>query len=466
MATDAVATRYASYQADVSADIAACVQGMSCQPILFIGSGLSRRYFGGPSWDELLSRLAKECPLIDRDFAYYKQSLVSPLAIGEAFAASYREWAWSTGRKSFPDSLFDEKVPGNAYIKHRIAEILSSMTPASVVAVTDPQKTRELATLQAIRPHAIITTNYDQFLELLFPDYMPIIGQQIIRSNSLSVGELFKIHGCVSQPGSLVFTSSDYDEFMRRKKYLSAKLLTYFSEHPLVFIGYGAADPNIKAILSDIDEALPETAGVIPNVYILEWRPEMAATDTPARERLIAIEGAKGVRIKAIETADFTWAFEAFGTQNNHPHVSAKLLRSLMVRSYELVRTDIPRKLVQANFEMLEHAVDSPGEFAKLFGISTIADPSVISAKYPYILTEVGKKLGFKGWNQVQPLLERVKVEKGFDLKGTDNRFHCAVKYGATTVVHKYSDESITLLKKVRDKKPYEVAPQKPSPAP
>jgi len=58
-----------AYRAAIRADIEACVSQMGCQPILFVGSGLSKRYFGGPSWDELLATLAKECPLIDKDYA-------------------------------------------------------------------------------------------------------------------------------------------------------------------------------------------------------------------------------------------------------------------------------------------------------------------------------------------------------------------------------------------------------------
>jgi hypothetical protein len=83
MAEQAAEARYPQYVKDVTADIANCVQTCACQPILFIGSGLSKRYFGGPSWDELLSYLAKNCPLIDKDYAYYKQSMISPLEIGE-----------------------------------------------------------------------------------------------------------------------------------------------------------------------------------------------------------------------------------------------------------------------------------------------------------------------------------------------------------------------------------------------
>lgn len=267
--------RYTPYKAEMAADLADCMEGLSCQPILFIGSGISRRYFGAPSWEDLLAHLASGCPLIDKAIAYYRQSLITSPAIGQAFAERYQEWAWSTGKGEFPDELFADGVAKGTYIKHVIAQRLNQITPSSLSDITDPALSNELAALQAIRPHAIITTNYDRFLELVFPEYQPIIGQEIIRNQSLSVGEIFKIHGCISRPESLVFTQDDYEEFLRKKKYLSAKLLTFFSEHPLIFIGYSANDPNIQAILADIDEALPEIGGVIPNVYVLEWKPKI-----------------------------------------------------------------------------------------------------------------------------------------------------------------------------------------------
>lgn len=315
---------------------------------------------------------------------------------------------------------------------------------------------KELAALQGIRPHAIITTNYDQFLELVFPEYTPIVGQQIIRGQALSVGEIFKVHGCVSSPDTLVFTKEDYDEFTRRKKYLTAKLLTFFIEHPVVFVGYSATDPNIRAILADIDEALPEKNGVIDNVIIVEWS-GAAQSENPAPERLIDVDGSRGVRVRAIEATEFEWIFQAFGATNFNPKISAKLLRSLMVRSYDLVRTDIPRKSLQADFALLEHALDNSSEFAKLFGISTIADPSVISARYPYILKTVATNLGLgTSTNKALRLIKSVKDAKGFDLKGSDNKYHCAVKYGRQ-VVHKYSEDALELLRKVKVGENYEL---------
>ena len=70
-------------------------------------------------------------------------------------------------------------------------------------------------------------------LEKIFIDYQKVIGQQVIRANYTSYGEILKIHGCYEDSRSIVLTREDYDYFNEKKKYLSSKLLTYFAEHPL-----------------------------------------------------------------------------------------------------------------------------------------------------------------------------------------------------------------------------------------
>lgn len=454
------------YRAEIKADISACLLKMGCQPILFAGSGLSRRYFSAPSWDELLASLAKNCPLIDKDYAYYKQTLKSPLAVGQEFARQYQQWAWGKGKNQFPSDMFSDAVPEEAYIKYAIAQQLSEITPTELSAITDVALKAELTALRSIKPHAVITTNYDRFLELVFPEYQPVIGQQIIQGPQILFGEVFKIHGCVSDYNTLVFTQKDYDEFLRKKKYLSAKLLTYFSEHPLLIVGYSATDPNIQAVLSDIDECLPKVGpagATIPNIYILEWRKNVPAGYVPAREKLIAIEGGRSIRIKAVETDDFGWVFGAFGAQQPINGVSPKVLRALLHRSYDLVRYDIPRQTVHANFEMLEWAVDSGSEFAKLFGITTISKPSSNAANYPYVLTDLAEKIKGKGsyWYEAQIYLDRIKKEKGFDIKASDNRYHCATKTGrtATAIAHKYSDDLLDLMERMKKGEAYELDP-------
>jgi len=400
------------YRAEITEDIATCLQEKGCQPILFIGLGFSRRHFSGPSWDELLSFLASNCPLIEKEYAYYKQLHKDPLKIGAEFSKFYHEWAWGSGHNKFPKELFVENVHTDAYIKFTIAEHLRSLTP-EVGQSTTTELEKEIAAIQGIKPHAIITTNYDEFLETVFPDFTPIVGQKIIQGANLTIGEIFKIHGCVSDFQSMVLTEEDYAFFMKRKKYLTGKLLTFFCEHPLLFIGYSANDPNIRAILSDIDEALPVAGDIIPNIYILEWRANISPESSLAREKLIEIEDAKSVRIKAIETDDFSWVFSAFGAHQSINGVSPKLLRALLNRSYELVRHDIPRKVIEADFAMLEHAVEDDKEFAKLFGLTTISEPSQVAANYPYTLTQLAKKLGKPSWHAADKAIKDIQNKTG-----------------------------------------------------
>ena len=391
---------FEEYQERVHEDIATCMDTMEVQPILFIGSGLSRRYFLAPSWDGLLQHLVGECPLIDKDYAYYKQKFHSPIDIGTAFADYFREWAWAEGKNTFPGELFDPSQPAEIYIKHTVATFFESLLSSADAKSTENAHKEELESLRKIRPHAIITTNYDRFLEQIFPDYSPVVGQRILKANYAQIGEILKIHGCSSEPASLVFARSDYEDFQAKKKYLSAKLLTFFAEHPLFFFGYSAEDPNIRAILADIDEILSPDGQLIPNIYLVEWNPQSERLTSFPSEKLIAIDADRSVRVKNIVSSGFQWVFDSLGSNEALPSVSPKILRALMARTYSLVRHDIPKRTVEVDCHTLQHAVSSEQELAKLYGITTLDDPSAVDAMYPFSLSHVGHELGYASWHQ------------------------------------------------------------------
>ncbi|GIZ54114.1 SIR2 family protein [Noviherbaspirillum aridicola] len=307
-----MAQDYKQYQTDVTADIAGVIAKHECQPILFIGSGFSARYASAPNWEALLRELASACPLIDRDVAYYRQSGMSLPQVGTEYAKAYKEWAWGKGRKQFPEHYFDAQYPSDVFLKYAVSLRLSALGPSKKGSYGSPELDAEIEALKQINPHAIITTNYDELLAPMFSDYERVIGQQVIRQSYLSIGEIFKIHGCVSDPLSLTLTAEDYQKFETDKKYLSAKLLTYFVEHPLLFVGYSASDENIRAILEEIDHMLPEQADVIPNIYILEWDNTINAESNPPREKLIAVSGGRSIRLKSIVASSYEWVFKAF----------------------------------------------------------------------------------------------------------------------------------------------------------
>ncbi|MFN1842158.1 SIR2 family NAD-dependent protein deacylase [Clostridioides difficile] len=95
-----------------------------------------------------------------------------------------------------------------------------------------------------------ITTNYDCFLETIVDNYTTYIGQEnLVFSSIQGIAEIYKIHGCVSSPNSIVINEADYIDFDSKSAYLAAKLMTIFVEFPIIFIGYSVTDVNIKKYL-------------------------------------------------------------------------------------------------------------------------------------------------------------------------------------------------------------------------
>jgi len=455
---------YKQYQQEVTEDIAKVIADASCQPILFIGSGFTQRYAKGPSWEGLLKLLAEGCPLIDKNFVYYMQTYKDDLLkIGSLFSEKYHEWAWNEGKENFPAEYFAANMPSDIFMKHAIAQLLKKLGPDKMGSYGSAALDAEIAALKAISAHAIVTTNYDEIINPLFPDYERVISQQILRKPFLAIGEIFKIHGCVSQPNTIVINEADYQRFDVDHKYLSAKLLTYFIEHPLVFIGYRANDPNIKKILSDVDRMVRASEyDLVPNIYILERNEAITDASYPPRDKVLAVTPDRNIRIKSISASSFEWVFRAFGQAGNLEKVDTKLLRALMARAVDLVRSDIPKKHIEIDFQMLEDAVKSGETFAKLFGVTSVGDPTKINLTHKYVITELVKILNLKNVYQVNQLIKDITEKTGINIKSFDNRYHVALKFGmaATSTSHKYSDAFVTLARKAIAQEPYSVDAQ------
>ena len=124
---------YKQCQQEVTEDIETLLWDAGCQPILFIGSGFSKRYANAPKWEELLRRLFEICPRIDRDYAYYKQTYGDPMKIGNVLAAAYRGWAWDKGKSKFPSEYFAENFPPDIFLKHDCRDIEGSRSDTRII---------------------------------------------------------------------------------------------------------------------------------------------------------------------------------------------------------------------------------------------------------------------------------------------------------------------------------------------
>lgn len=70
------------------------------------------------------------------------------------------------------------------------------------------------------------------------------------------IAEIFKIHGSIEDPESLIINEQDYIDFDKRSPYLAAKLMTIFMEYPIIFMGYSISDTNIQKIIKSIIDCL------------------------------------------------------------------------------------------------------------------------------------------------------------------------------------------------------------------
>lgn len=144
--------------------------------------------------------------------------------------------------------------------------------------------------------------------ETLFPGFTTYVGESdLLFSDQAFSQEIYKIHGSVSRAGSIVLTSADYAEFAQKRKYLSAKLLTLFVEYPVIFLGYSIQDENIRSILGDICECLPDDKLKRLGKRLIFVQ---HATDTSVGEIAMSF-GGRTLSMTKITTDDFESIYDA-----------------------------------------------------------------------------------------------------------------------------------------------------------
>jgi hypothetical protein len=339
---------YLRYVERTSALIRDTLDEMQCQPIFFIGSGIPKRYYGSLGWLDLLQEIATQMGIAEDEFNYLMQKHnQAAIPLGQDLQERAFEWAWKAGKSKFPPTYFKTEVHRSQFLKHMACEILAKRVPKEA-AVKKLPLYEEIALLQATTPHAIITTNYDNFLEVLFQGYEAIVGEKVIRYNLNMVGEIFKIHGSTDDASTLVLTHDDYENYREKKKYISAKLLTYLAEHPVFILGYGFGDPNVTSIIEDVGEIIGGDDRFIKNIFYIHWNGSVHEQNS-FREEYVVGSGAKQYRVRAIESNEFSWIYSAISQERQIKTINVRTLRAVASRMYKLIRTDIPRRQFEVN---------------------------------------------------------------------------------------------------------------------
>nr|WP_294947044.1 SIR2 family protein [uncultured Mucilaginibacter sp.] len=309
-------------------------------PYLFIGSGLSRRYLSLPTWYDLLAAFSKRLEL-PYEFGYYASQVEGDLPkLASILAEQFHKVWWTSTTFEVNRERFYREAQVNMQQPFKI-ELAQFVTE---IAALDHNYDDEIALLRSVVIDGIITTNWDEFTNHLLEDFEVFIGQnQLLFSDNTSIGEIYKIHGSVNLPESIIVTKEDYSSFHKRNQFLAAKLFTIFAEHPIIFLGYSLSDANIIDILNSIVDCVDNNniEKLRDRLIFVEWSPNI--DESQIVDGNIVIDRLP-LPIKHIKLNSFIPLYNVL--VNLKQRLPIKVLRKCRNAVYELIKTNNPVKTI------------------------------------------------------------------------------------------------------------------------
>jgi len=123
-------------------------------------------------------------------------------------------------------------------------------------AALEPAYNHELLTEIGFR--AITTTNYDRLIEKAYKEARPIYTQNDIDQHAELLKTdnrdfyIFKMHGDIKDPKSIVIDFSDYEKLRYNNSGYRKFVQSLFLSNTVLFLGFGNNDPEIKQFMEEI----------------------------------------------------------------------------------------------------------------------------------------------------------------------------------------------------------------------
>lgn len=292
-------------------DIKEFVSKYHTHPVLFFGTGMSMRYLEKSfSWRGLLERVMTDLTGDDEDFLNIDSHCNGDCPKMATEIEQIFNRALEKDRdgkfKSVNDLFFQSKREGidNSRFKIYITQLLEGNS-------FKPDMQDEINALKTIRKNvsSIITTNYDNLVEDVF-QFTPLVGNKILLSNPY--GAVYKIHGTVQDPSSVIITEDDYNKFDTKYELIRAQLLSLFMHNPIIFMGYSLNDDNIKKLLRTVFSYVDPTsdeAEKIRNNFLVVERDE-GSDNTDVFEFDIVVDK-NNIEVNKIKTDNFSAIYQA-----------------------------------------------------------------------------------------------------------------------------------------------------------
>jgi hypothetical protein len=291
-------------------------------PVLFVGTGVSLRYLENSfTWNGLLEHIAIECTGSKEAYFDIKANSIVNGKYDFTLIANKLEKIFNDAVNKDKNGKFkdiynkfytemDENDNCLSLFKIYITSLLSELEYRE-------DKHQEIADLKKIRKNigSVITTNYDSLIEDIF-GFEPLVGNDILLSNPY--GSVYKIHGCHSDPSKIIITDQDYSEFNDKYDLIRAQLLSIFIHNPIIFLGYGINDENIKSLLKTIftyvDPNSNDAKRIRDNFLLVEH--DKDSTSHEITEHYIDLENNTTICINKIKTDDFSEIYRSLSDLN------------------------------------------------------------------------------------------------------------------------------------------------------
>lgn len=348
-------------------------------PVLFIGSGLSKRYlYKFPNWNELLDLSYQKINNDPFTLQKYKDQFIrqglSQFDINVKLASIIED--------QFNAAFFDRKIKidrtkNPSWVKRGVSpyKMFLSRYFKNMTLYHSPKTTDELIKLKALRNKisAVITTNYDLFLEkeIFSTDFKVFVHQnELFSSDSYNIAEIYKIHGSVSDANSIIITETDYKHFFETRKLIVAKMLTLFAESPIIFLGYSFTDENIQSIITEFLSCLTPTElkNIDEHFVFISYKKD--ENELKEIKRTIMTKNNIEIPITEIQTDNFSQIYEILN------HVTPGISPSRIRETRMLIKTIVDQSVTQNNADSVIVGIDN------LSGINLSTKPLAIAIGY------------------------------------------------------------------------------------
>lgn len=261
-------------------------------PIVFIGSGISKRYLEDfPTWTNLLQEYWEKIGEGSSIFQFMRNLEQSDEEVKNA-TEDKREFLVNVKTASYIKQRYDDLfysgkitleglTDKDAYLG-KVSPFNYSITKrfADYKIKEDMREEIEEYKNFLSKAKVIVTTNYDTLTEDLLDsiDQRPTVyvGQKGFFDETYNWSELFKIHGDVHDPSSIVITEDDYRAYDNNSILISAKILSNLIHSPIIFIGYSLTDRNVQKLLTDFASQLPseDLRKNTNRITVVEFQPD------------------------------------------------------------------------------------------------------------------------------------------------------------------------------------------------